>query len=116
MSDQEAFGRLRDERLKSMILVDVHPEAGEIYYYRTEAFSVWVVVGTHTVIVAYATLERDVAGIRRHVEFWDRARRDGLPLEWDCEFGSPQYAVTEDPQTNQVTAVWFHPGDWLGVL
>jgi hypothetical protein len=77
---------------------------------------VWVVVGAHSVIVAYASCERDVAGIRRHVEFWDRARRDGLPLKLDCEFGLPVYAVTEDPQTNQVTAVWFSPGDWLGLV
>lgn len=114
MSDREAFDRLRGERLESMILVDVLPEAGEIYYYGSSAYCVFVVVGTHSVIVAYAW-QRDLAGIRRHAEFWERARRDGLPLELDGELG-PVYAVTEDPQTNQVTAQWFLPGDWLGLV
>jgi hypothetical protein len=116
MSDREAFEQLRDERGASMILVDVLPEAGEIYYYGRAAYRVWVVVGTHSVIVAYAGWERELAEIRRHVEFWDRARRDGVPPKLDFEFGSPVYALTDDPQTNQVTAVWFHPGDWLGLL
>jgi len=114
ISDREAFERLRG-RLEAMILIDVFPEVGEIYYYcREHAYAVWVVVGTQSLIVAYTSDERDLAGIRRHVELWDRARRDGLPLNLDD--GLPVYAVTENPQTNQVTAAWFLSGDWLEVL
>ena len=117
LSDREAFDRLRGERLESMILVDVLPEAGEIYYYGAPSYTVWVVVGTHSVIVAYTSQERDLAEIRRNVAFWDRSRRDGvLPLKYDYELGSPVYAVTEDPQTNRVTAVWYKPGDWVGFV
>src|SRR5215471_17085754 len=114
ISHREALERLR-ERLEAMILIDVFPEVGEIYYYcRDRSYAVWVVVGTHSLIVAYTSDERDLAGIRRHVELWDRARRDGLPLNLDD--GLPGYAGTQNPKTNQVTAAWFLSGDWLEVL
>jgi hypothetical protein len=115
-TSKKFFDSWRADCVASMTLVEVLPE-GELYYYESPySCDVWVVVGANSVMVAYPTFERDIAEIRRRVELWDRARKNGVEPPQFSEIGHPVYAATEDPQTKQLTVAWFHPGDWCGLV
>jgi hypothetical protein len=113
-SDPKFFARWRSECIEFMTLIEVLPE-GELYFYHSQhCGAVWVVVGAHSVIVAYRGLEYDITQIRHRVTLWDRARQDGVKPAGDIGFGAV-YAATEDPSTKALTVSWFSPGDWLGI-
>ena len=74
----KVFFQQRRECVASMTLIEVLPE-GALYYYNSPGnVTVWVVVGTHSVMVAYQNGETDIGRIARQVAGWDRALTDGV--------------------------------------
>lgn len=97
-----------------MTLVDILPE-GNLYYYKSPySCNVWVIVGPHTLVVAYPSGESPRA-IRDRVRLWHEALKARQEPIRSLEMGLPVYGGEEDRVVGRVTVAWFRPGDWCGL-
>ena len=123
-SDPLFYKFWRNEVVASMTLIDVLPE-GTLYYSDTgNGCTLWVVVGSNSVIVAYEFGESpDQIGSRArewHHLLTDEAARSaaihdlGFPQSGQVS-GLPVYGAGEDSRTGEVKIAWFSDGDWRGL-
>lgn len=113
-SEMQFFRVWRSELVQAMTLADVLPE-GNLYYYESPySCDVWVIVGPHTLLVAYP-LRESPQGIRDRVRLWQAALKARQEPARTLEMGCPVYAAEEDRVSGEVTVAWFRPGDWCGL-
>ena len=87
---------------------------GDLYYYDYLVY-IWVVVGHHSLIVAYCTWE-SLEQISALVSKWHRLLHgDTAPELAHLGRNHPQYLAWNEPRTGELKIVCFSAGDWMGI-
>jgi len=114
MDAKEFYDGWRTKVVRYMTLVDTLRDRSDLYYWGGPGLTIWVVVGPHSVVVAYSAGDSR-AEIRERVKIWHQALSNGVFPDRSQSIGNPVYGASDNRDDGSPTVVWFQLGDWARV-